>query len=205
MKMPWHFIELTHARARIVSSDSARRSVGTASVLLAILFTGVSCGSPQKEAEKDCQQLGGTYDPSVTPKCSIPLNEAQACAAVGGTYNSSGTPKCAIPLNEAQACGEVGGTYNLGATPKCALSLKCVNATSTVNFTQCKDSGNFASTCADVTCPAGYTLTGGGGACAAGDRRLKALNPNLGQGKFYIMCDAPQGVAPQVTAICCKF
>jgi len=49
----------------------------------------------------------------------------------------------------------------------------------------------------------GYTLTGGGGACAAGDRRVKSLFPRFDKGEFTIACEQ-QGVAPQANAICCK-
>jgi hypothetical protein len=81
-------------------------------------------------------------------------------------------------------------------------TLKCVQADSTGSFS-CKDPGNFDSTCATAKCPAGYTLTGGGGACAAGDRKVKSLFPRLSQGEFTIACEQ-QGVAPQANAICCK-
>jgi hypothetical protein len=80
---------------------------------------------------------------------------------------------------------------------------KCVEVSSVTTFTSCKDAGGFASTCASVTCPAGTTLTGGGGACAAGNSRLKSLFPRLSANQFNIACDS-QGVAPQVIAICCK-
>ena len=80
---------------------------------------------------------------------------------------------------------------------------KCVQVNST-GRSSCNDAGNFPSTCAVATCPAGYTLTGGGGVCAAGDRKIKALNPQLDKGQFHIMCEE-QGVDPQARAICCKF
>ena len=78
----------------------------------------------------------------------------------------------------------------------------CIEATSSGSFS-CKDAGNFDSTCATAKCPAGYTLTGGGGSCSAGDRKIKSLFPRLTTGEFSIACEQ-QGVAPQVTAICCK-
>ena len=81
-------------------------------------------------------------------------------------------------------------------------SLKCVEASSSGSFA-CKDAGNVDSTCATAKCPAGYTLTGGGGACAAGDRKIKSLFPRFAVGEFGIACEQ-QGVAPQVQAICCK-
>ena len=80
--------------------------------------------------------------------------------------------------------------------------LKCIQVNSSGSF-NCKDAGNFDSTCATATCPAGYTLTGGGGACAAGNRKVKSLFPRLSQGEFTIACEQ-QGVAPQSNAICCK-
>lgn len=80
--------------------------------------------------------------------------------------------------------------------------LECVVADSTGSFS-CQDAGNFPSTCATAKCPAGYTLTGGGGACAAGDRKVKSLFPRFSAGEFGITCEQ-QGVAPQAHAICCK-
>jgi hypothetical protein len=79
---------------------------------------------------------------------------------------------------------------------------KCLEATSSGSFS-CKDSGNFASTCATAKCPAGYTLTGGGGACDAGDRKIKSLFPRFATGEFTIACEQ-QGVAPTAEAICCQ-
>lgn len=67
----------------------------------------------------------------------------------------------------------------------------------------CQDSGGYASTCATAKCPAGYTLTGGGGACSAGDRRIKSLFPRLDRGEYSIACEQ-QGTEPQASAICCK-
>jgi hypothetical protein len=80
--------------------------------------------------------------------------------------------------------------------------LTCVEASSTGNQ-PCQDSGNFPGTCAVATCPEGYTLTGGGGICAAGNIKVKGLNPRLSTGEFFIMCEQ-QGVNPQARAICCK-
>ena len=90
------------------------------------------------------------------------------------------------------------GTYTSSSVP----SLKCIQANSSSSF-NCKDAGNIDSTCATANCPAGYTLTGGGGACAAGDRKIKSLFPKLAAGEFGIACEQ-QGVAPQAHAICCK-
>ncbi len=79
---------------------------------------------------------------------------------------------------------------------------KCLEASSSGSFS-CKDSGNFASTCATAKCPVGYTLTGGGGACDAGDRKIKSLFPRFATGEFTIACEQ-QGVAPTAEAICCQ-
>lgn len=81
-------------------------------------------------------------------------------------------------------------------------NLQCVESSSR-GSKSCKDAGNFDSTCAVAKCPDGFTLTGGGGSCAAGDRKLKALNPRHSTGEFFIMCEK-QGVDPQARAICCK-
>lgn len=81
-------------------------------------------------------------------------------------------------------------------------SLECIEADSTGSF-NCKDAGNFDSTCATAKCPAGYTLTGGGGSCSAGDRKIKSLFPRFASGEFTIACEQ-QGVAPNAQAICCK-
>ena len=81
-------------------------------------------------------------------------------------------------------------------------SLECVVADSSGSF-GCKDAGNFDSTCATAKCPAGYTLTGGGGSCSAGDRKIKSLFPGFAAGEFTIACEQ-QGVAPNAHAICCK-
>ncbi len=80
--------------------------------------------------------------------------------------------------------------------------LECVEAVSSGSFS-CQDAGNVPSTCATAKCPAGFTLTGGGGACAAGDRKVKSLFPRFATGEFGITCEQ-QGVAPQAHAICCK-
>jgi len=93
-------------------------------------------------------------------------------------------------------------TLALGVSA-CQSGLECVEASNSGSSSSCKDAGGFDSTCAIASCPVGYSLTGGGGACAAGDRKLKGLSPNLGAGTFGIMCEE-QGVAPQVKAICCK-
>lgn len=81
-------------------------------------------------------------------------------------------------------------------------SLSCVEQSSS-GSTACTDSGGFASRCAVAQCGAGYKLTGGGGSCNAGDRKLKNLSPNFATGEFHVMCE-DQGVAPRAKAICCK-
>ncbi|WAS90615.1 hypothetical protein [Nannocystis punicea] len=80
--------------------------------------------------------------------------------------------------------------------------LQCIHVSSFPNYEDCHDAGAVPSTCAMTTCPEGYVLTGGGGSCAAGDRKLKALYPT-DAGGFGIMCEQ-QGVGPIATAICCK-
>ncbi|MFO0573218.1 MAG: hypothetical protein U1A78_04400 [Polyangia bacterium] len=80
--------------------------------------------------------------------------------------------------------------------------MSCIQVNSS-GSQACHDSGGYASTCATAKCPAGYTLTGGGGACSAGDRKLKSLFPRLDRGEYTIVCEQ-QGVDPQANAICCK-
>lgn len=86
--------------------------------------------------------------------------------------------------------------------PYAQQNLECVVADSSGSFS-CKDAGGFDSTCATAKCPAGYTLTGGGGSCSAGDRKIKSLFPRFSTGEFTIACEQ-QGVAPNAQAICCK-
>jgi hypothetical protein len=80
--------------------------------------------------------------------------------------------------------------------------LNCVSISSSGSY-PCQDAGGYPSTCATANCPFDHTLTGGGGACAAGDRRIKSLFPRFDQGEFTIACEE-QGVAPQAIAICCR-
>jgi hypothetical protein len=87
-------------------------------------------------------------------------------------------------------------------SPSIAETLKCVEVFST-GSTDCKDSGGVDSTCATARCPANLTLTGGGGACAAGDRKIKSLFPKVDDKTVAIMCEK-QGVAPQAVAVCCN-
>ena len=91
-----------------------------------------------------------------------------------------------------------------GTPPTCATSGSGLDCTEVVSSgrTDCRDAGGVPSTCASATCPKGMTLTGGGGACAAGDSKIKSLFPIERQGSFSIVCDQ-QGVDPQAVAICC--
>jgi len=82
------------------------------------------------------------------------------------------------------------------------VNPKCLEVSSS-GYTSCKDAGGYDSVCATASCPAGYTVTGGGGSCSAGDRKIKSLFPRFNKGEFAITCES-QGVAPQVSAICCK-
>ena len=86
--------------------------------------------------------------------------------------------------------------------PPGTASLTCVS-TSSSGFTSCRDAGGVDSVCAFAKCPEGYTLTGGGGSCSAGDRKIKSLFPRFDKGEFAITCEQ-QGVAPSAQAICCK-
>jgi hypothetical protein len=87
-------------------------------------------------------------------------------------------------------------------SPSIAQTLKCVEVTSS-GSTPCKDAGGADGTCATARCPANLTLTGGGGACAAGDRRLKSVVPRVDDKTVTIMCEQ-QGVDPQAVAVCCN-
>ena len=93
-------------------------------------------------------------------------------------------------------------SFQVSAGPAVKPSLICVEASSS-GSRSCKDAGNFDSTCATAKCPAEFTITGGGGICAAGDSKIKGLIPKLATGEFTIMCEK-QGVNPQARAICCK-
>jgi hypothetical protein len=107
------------------------------------------------------------------------------------------TPLPAIVFTESNAGG--------GTPPTCATSrggLICIGVASS-GSTTCTDSGGVASTCASARCAEGLTLTGGGGACAAGDRKIKSLFPRASNRSFNIMCEQ-QGVDPQAVAICCR-
>jgi hypothetical protein len=86
--------------------------------------------------------------------------------------------------------------------PTSGQTLKCTQITSTAS-TNCSDAGGVASTCVSVKCPAQMTLTGVGGACDAGDRKIKSLVPDVTNGIATIMCEQ-QSVPPEVSAVCCQ-
>jgi hypothetical protein len=81
--------------------------------------------------------------------------------------------------------------------------LECVQVFSS-GSTNCTDSGGVVSTCASARCPETFALTGVGGACAAGDRRIKSVFPRPATSVVEMMCEK-QGVDPLATAICCRF
>jgi hypothetical protein len=103
-------------------------------------------------------------------------------------------------LRGACALALVGAT--LACAPSLALTLSCIQVNSS-GSTNCTDAGGVPSTCASVACPAGYTLTGAGGACAAGGTRIKSLFPVLQNNTVNILCDQ-QGVPPEANAVCCR-
>jgi hypothetical protein len=86
--------------------------------------------------------------------------------------------------------------------PTSAQTLTCTQIISS-GSTPCRDAGGVASTCASVKCPAQMTLTGVGGACAAGGTKIKSLFPRVTDGSANLMCEE-QGVDPQVVAVCCQ-
>lgn len=88
------------------------------------------------------------------------------------------------------------------AAPSMAATLNCVQVSSSGSIS-CRDAGGAPSTCATATCPAGFTLTGGGGACSAGGSRIKSLFPVVRNGSMTIACEQ-QGVAPEADAVCCR-
>jgi hypothetical protein len=87
-------------------------------------------------------------------------------------------------------------------SPSTAQTLKCVEVVSS-GSKSCTDPGGVDSTCSSAKCPAELTLTGAGGACAAGDRKIKSLLPRVDDGSVTIMCEK-QGVDPQAIAVCCQ-
>lgn len=144
---------------------------------------------------------------SARAEATSPASEVAASVSVaaGGTTASNATA-AAIPAARKAGKPRPGASSGLSqgsSSPSSGIiQNKCKQFSSTTSF-KCKDAGNFASTCATATCGEGYTLTGGGGACAAGNRTIKSLSPNLSKGEFSIMCEK-QGVKPQAKAICCK-
>jgi len=80
-------------------------------------------------------------------------------------------------------------TTKIGAIHNLPVSTKCLEVSSS-GYTSCKDAGGYDSVCATASCPAGYTLTGGGGSCSAGDRKIKSLFPRFSQGEFAITCES---------------
>ncbi len=123
-------------------------------------------------------------------------------ATTTGTAMQSAFSELALVDAEADAIAPEYGPAQNTSPAVTALALKCVEQYST-GYTNCKDAGNFDSTCAVAKCSSGYKLTGGGGACSAGDRKLKSAIPNSSTGEFHVMCEK-QGVAPSAKAICCK-
>ena len=87
-------------------------------------------------------------------------------------------------------------------SPSMALTLNCVQVSSSGSI-NCNDAGGVPSTCATATCPVGFTLTGGGGACSAGGSKIKSLFPLLRTNAVTIACEK-QGVNPEADAICCR-
>jgi hypothetical protein len=51
--------------------------------------------------------------------CYSQTSPAQMCIDMGGTYNPTGTPKCT--LSTASVCVDMGGVYDVNATPKCQI------------------------------------------------------------------------------------
>jgi hypothetical protein len=105
--------------------------------------------------------------------------------------------------------GRVGGAGALAllgslviCSPSRAQTLNCVEVISS-GSTSCTDAGGVDSTCSSAKCPAEFTLTGVGGACAAGDRKIKSLVPRVDDGSVTMMCEK-QGVDPQAVAVCCQ-
>ena len=76
-----------------------------------------------------------------------------------------------------------------GTPPTCATpqGINCVEVSSS-GSTSCTDAGGVPSTCATAICPAGFALTGGGGACAAGSSKIKSLFPLEFKGQLQIAC-----------------
>ena len=108
--------------------------------------------------------------------------------------------RCSGRLNGARALAVLAPL--LIGSPSIAETLKCVQVVSS-GSRSCTDPGGVDSTCSSAKCPAELTLTGAGGACAAGDRKIKSLFPNANDGSVTIMCEK-QGVDPEAIAVCCQ-
>ena len=85
----------------------------------------------------------------------------------------------AQPTRKPETVGQLQKPIKLPPTS----GLACIQVSSS-GSTSCKDAGGYDSTCATASCPTGYSLTGGGGACAAGDRKVKSLFPRVDRGQF---------------------
>jgi hypothetical protein len=140
---------------------------------------------------------------NIVPACQLG-NPGTFTGWTGETNNLNlvGTPAAASSSSPAIVFTQ---SYAAGTAASCASikrGLSCIGVSSS-GSTSCKDAGGVDSTCATATCPPGSTLTGGGGSCAAGDRKIKSLFPRASNGTFNIACEQ-QGVDPQAIAICCK-
>jgi hypothetical protein len=132
---------------------------------------------------------------------------APACTPTGFTAETTNLNLVGTPAT-VQTSGEPAIVFTEsnpgGSPPSCRVSktgLACIGAASS-GSRDCTDPGGVPSTCASAICPAGLTLMGGGGACAAGDRKIKSLFPRGSDNSFTIVCEK-QGVDPQAVAICC--
>ncbi|MBK8240436.1 MAG: hypothetical protein IPK74_33345 [Deltaproteobacteria bacterium] len=135
--------------------------------------------------------VGGVW--GGTPSASAGERAIEQVAA-----DASTTVVAMARLDTAAPTVSEAGSPPLSMAPR----LRCVEMHSSTKYA-CKDAGNFDSTCATAKCGEGYVLTGGGGSCAAGNRKIKTLAPNVSTGEFSIMCEQ-QGTAPQADAVCCK-
>ena len=135
---------------------------------------------------------------TIAPTCDNEsfTGESNNLSLVGAPTVVATTALPSIVFKESNAAG--------GTPPTCTASGGGLNCTEIVSSgsTSCTDAGGVASTCAFATCPEGLTLLGGGGACSAGDSKIKSLFPVERLGRFSIVCDK-QGVDPQAVAICC--
>jgi hypothetical protein len=135
---------------------------------------------------------------AIAPACDDQsfTGESNNLSLVGTPANEPSSALPSIVFEESNA---------LGTPPTCATpqGINCVEVSSS-GSTSCTDAGGVPSTCATAICPAGFALTGGGGACAAGSSKIKSLFPLENQGSFNIACDK-QGVDSQAVAICCRF